>query len=142
MKVGLVGKPNAGKSSLVEAVSSAKPKIADYEFTTLYPSLGVVDYSPLSSFVISDIPGLISGASKGVGLGIQFLKHLSRTRIILIVIDVFDKDYDEVIDEVEELIDDTDLVFVAAGMGGGTGTGAAPVIAEIARESGALTVES
>ena len=64
----------------------------------------VVDYSPLSSFVISDIPGLISGASKGVGLGIQFLKHLSRTRIILIVIDVFDKDYDEVINEVEELM--------------------------------------
>ena len=66
--------------------------------------MGVVDYSPLSSFVISDIPGLISGASKGVGLGIQFLKHLSRTRIILIVIDVFDKDYDEVINEVEELM--------------------------------------
>ncbi len=102
--IGLLGKPNAGKSSLVEAVSSAKPKIADYEFTTLYPSLGVVDYSALSSFIISDIPGLISGASKGVGLGIQFLKHLSRTKIILIVIDVFDKDYESVINEVEELI--------------------------------------
>ena len=102
--VGLLGKPNAGKSSLVEAVSSAKPKIADYEFTTLYPSLGVVDYSALSSFIISDIPGLIAGASKGVGLGIQFLKHLSRTKIILIVIDVFDKDYESVINEVEELI--------------------------------------
>ena len=102
--VGLFGKPNAGKSSLVEAVSSAKPKIADYEFTTLYPSLGVVDYSALSSFIISDIPGLIAGASKGVGLGIQFLKHLSRTKIILIVIDVFDKDYESVINEVEELI--------------------------------------
>ena len=102
--IGLLGKPNAGKSSLVEAVSSAKPKIADYEFTTLYPSLGVVDYSALSSFIISDIPGLISGASKGVGLGIQFLKHLSRTKIILIVIDVFDKDYESVTNEVEELI--------------------------------------
>jgi len=102
--IGLLGKPNAGKSSLVEAVSSAKPKIADYEFTTLYPSLGVVDYSALSSFIISDIPGLIAGASKGVGLGIQFLKHLSRTKIILIVIDVFDKDYESVINEVEELI--------------------------------------
>ena len=89
---------------MVEAVSSAKPKIADYEFTTLYPSLGVVDYSALSSFIISDIPGLIAGASKGVGLGIQFLKHLSRTKIILIVIDVFDKDYESVINEVEELI--------------------------------------
>ena len=102
--IGLLGKPNAGKSSLVEAVSSAKPKIADYEFTTLYPSLGVVDYSALSSFIISDIPGLIAGASKGVGLGIQFLKHLSRTKIILIVIDVFDKDYESVVNEVEELI--------------------------------------
>ncbi len=102
--IGLLGKPNAGKSSLVEAVSSAKPKIADYEFTTLYPSLGVVDYSPLSSFVISDIPGLISGASKGVGLGIQFLKHLSRTKIIMIVIDIFDKGYEDVVNEVEELI--------------------------------------
>ena len=102
--IGLLGKPNAGKSSLVEAVPSAKPKIADYEFTTLYPSLGVVDYSALSSFIISDIPGLIAGASKGVGLGIQFLKHLSRTKIILIVIDVFDKDYESVINEVEELI--------------------------------------
>ena len=104
--IGLLGKPNAGKSSLVEAVSSAKPKIADYEFTTLYPSLGVVDYSPLSSFVISDIPGLITGASKGVGLGIQFLKHLSRTRLILTVIDLFDKDYQEIVTEVEELINE------------------------------------
>ena len=77
--IGLLGKPNAGKSSLVRAVSSAKPKVADYAFTTLNPSLGVVDYSNNSSFVISDIPGLIAGASKGVGLGIQFLKHLSRT---------------------------------------------------------------
>ena len=102
--IGLLGKPNAGKSSLVNAVSSAKPKIADYEFTTLYPSLGVVDYSSLSSFVISDIPGLISGASRGVGLGIQFLKHLSRTRLILAVVDIFDKDYEEVVKEVEELI--------------------------------------
>ena len=66
--IGLLGKPNAGKSSLVRAVSSAKPKVADYAFTTLQPSLGVVDYSDSSSFVISDIPGLISGASKGVGL--------------------------------------------------------------------------
>ena len=66
--------------------------------------MGVVDYSALSSFIISDIPGLISGASKGIGLGIQFLKHLSRTKIILIVIDVFDKDYEAVTNEVEELI--------------------------------------
>ena len=86
--IGLLGKPNAGKSSLVRAVSSAKPKVADYAFTTLHPSLGVVDYSENSSFVISDIPGLIAGASEGVGLGIQFLKHLSRTKVIVQIVDV------------------------------------------------------
>jgi len=102
--VGLLGMPNAGKSSLVDAVSSAKPKIADYAFTTLYPSLGVVDFSKYRSFVISDIPGLISGASKGVGLGLQFLKHLSRTRVILQMVDVFDKTPEELIYEIEELI--------------------------------------
>ena len=101
--IGLLGKPNAGKSSLVRAVSSAKPKVADYAFTTLQPSLGVVDYSDSSSFVISDIPGLISGASKGVGLGIQFLKHLSRTKEIIHMVDVYEKSFEEVIDELDEL---------------------------------------
>ena len=101
--IGLLGKPNAGKSSLVRAVSSAKPKVADYAFTTLQPSLGVVDYSDSSSFVISDIPGLISGASKGVGLGIQFLKHLSRTKEIIHMVDVYEKTFEEVIDELDEL---------------------------------------
>ena len=85
--IGLLGMPNVGKSSLVRAVSSAKPKVADYPFTTLHPSLGVVDYSENSSFVISDIPGLIAGASSGVGLGIQFLKHLSRTKVIVQMVD-------------------------------------------------------
>ena len=101
--IGLLGKPNAGKSSLVRAVSSAKPKVADYAFTTLHPSLGVVDYSENSSFVISDIPGLIAGASEGVGLGIQFLKHLSRTKVIVQIVDVYDKKPMEVITEIREL---------------------------------------
>ena len=101
--IGLLGKPNAGKSSLVRAVSSAKPKVADYAFTTLHPSLGVVDYSENSSFVISDIPGLIAGASEGVGLGIQFLKHLSRTRVIVQIVDVYDKTPLEIIAEIREL---------------------------------------
>jgi len=101
--IGLLGKPNAGKSSLVRAVSSAKPKVADYAFTTLHPSLGVVDYSENSSFVISDIPGLIAGASEGVGLGIQFLKHLSRTKVIVQIVDVYDKTHLEIIAEIREL---------------------------------------
>jgi len=101
--IGLLGKPNAGKSSLVRAVSSAKPKVADYAFTTLHPSLGVVDYSENSSFVISDIPGLIAGASEGVGLGIHFLKHLSRTKVIVQIVDVYDKNPMEVITEIREL---------------------------------------
>ena len=101
--IGLLGKPNAGKSSLVRAVSSAKPKVADYAFTTLHPSLGVVDYSENSSFVISDIPGLIAGASEGVGLGIQFLKHLSRTKVIVQIVDVYDKNPMEVTTEIREL---------------------------------------
>ena len=101
--IGLLGKPNAGKSSLVRAVSSAKPKVADYAFTTLHPSLGVVDYSDSSSFVISDIPGLIAGASQGVGLGIQFLKHLARTRVIVQIVDIYEKSPDDVIEEIEEL---------------------------------------
>ena len=101
--IGLLGKPNAGKSSLVRAVSSAKPKVADYAFTTLHPSLGVVDYSDSSSFVISDIPGLIAGASQGVGLGIQFLKHLARTRVIVQIVDIYDKSPVDVMEEIEEL---------------------------------------
>lgn len=102
--VGLLGKPNSGKSSLVNAVSSANSKVADFEFTTLKPSLGVVDYITDKSFVISDIPGLITGASKGVGLGFQFLKHLSRTRVILQIIDVGDKEIKEIEEESKELI--------------------------------------
>jgi GTP-binding protein len=96
--VGLLGMPNAGKSTLIAAISNAKPKIADYPFTTLYPNLGVVRVAPEKSFVVADVPGLIEGAAEGTGLGHQFLRHLQRTRLLLHIVDIapFDDSVDPV----------------------------------------------
>ena len=105
--VGLVGLPNAGKSSFVRKVSHARPKVADYPFTTIDPSIGTVDYSLTKTFTVADIPGIIKGASDGVGLGIKFLKHLQRTKILIHLIDSSHMDND---DMTSKIIDDFDTI--------------------------------
>ncbi len=111
--VGLVGYPNAGKSTLLAALSDAKPKIADYPFTTLSPNLGVVSTPDYSSFTIADIPGIIEGASEGKGLGFQFLRHIQRVRVLCYVLDISQPDYESNLASLKEELGNYDHSLLA-----------------------------